>query len=68
MLRPSANGSNNIQSDSVPLSILQNVPCLILLGAPGLGKSKEIELAAREAAARDEASEIIPLGRLIEST
>lgn len=49
---------------SVPLASLSEIPCLVLLGLPGLGKSSEIQLAAREAISRGEAAEIIALGRL----
>lgn len=48
----------------VPLSDLCDVPCLILLGSPGLGKSTEIRLAANDAKLRGEAADVIPLGRL----
>ena len=51
-------------SAAVPLSHLRDVPCLVLLGSPGLGKSNEIQLAAREAISRGEAADVIPLGRL----
>src|SRR6266487_3056323 len=53
-----------IEPLAVPLSSLRDIPCLILLGSPGLGKSNEIRLAADEAVTRGEASEVIPLGRL----
>jgi hypothetical protein len=50
--------------DAVPLSSLRDIPCLILLGSPGLGKSSELQLSAREAISYGETSDLIPLGRL----
>ena len=55
---------SNVTTEGVSLSSLGDVPCLILLGAPGLGKSSEIQLEARNRIASGEASDIVSLGRL----
>lgn len=52
------------QHDRVSLSSLRNVPCLVLLGAPGLGKSNEIRLEAQSTIANGEVADIVPLGRV----
>lgn len=62
--RPRQLGLSYEEPTSVPLSSLSKVPCLVLLGSPGLGKSSEVQLAAREALSKGEAAEIITLGRL----
>lgn len=64
LLNGSEGGEDQDQSSGVPLADLAAVPCLILLGAPGLGKSNEVRLAAHEALTRGEAADVIPLGRL----
>ncbi|NOJ39976.1 glycosyltransferase family 4 protein [Bradyrhizobium australiense] len=59
--------SEELSSDipeGVFLSALRDVPCLVLLGAPGLGKTSEIHLEAQSSIARGEAADIISLGRL----
>lgn len=53
-----------VEEPPVTLASLREVPCLVLLGSPGLGKSNEVHLAAREAISRHEAADVIPLGRL----
>lgn len=52
------------QHDDVSLSFLRNVPCLVLLGAPGLGKSSEIRLEAQSAIANGEVADVVALGRV----
>jgi hypothetical protein len=59
LIEPDSTGST-----AVALSTLREVPCLVLLGSPGLGKSSEIRLAAYEAISHGEASDVISLGRL----
>lgn len=53
-----------VEEPAVPLANLREIPSLVLLGSPGLGKSNEVHLAAREAISRGEAADVIPLGRL----
>jgi hypothetical protein len=55
---------SNVTTEGVSLASLGDIPCLILLGAPGLGKSNEIQLEARNRIASGEASDIVSLGRL----
>jgi len=47
----------------VTLAELSSVPCLVLLGAPGFGKSNEMEQAASERRAAGEIVDLIQLGR-----
>src|SRR5450755_1312245 len=63
-LRGRATGDQSLAYTPVPLSSLRDVPCLILLGSPGLGKSTEIGVAASDTRVRGEAADVIPLGRL----
>jgi hypothetical protein len=48
----------------VPLDTLQDIPCLILLGLPGMGKTHEMERQAK--IARDQGNQVtfISVGRL----
>jgi len=52
------------QREGVSLSSLRHIPCLVLLGAPGLGKSSEIRLEAQNAIGNGDFADIVSLGRI----
>jgi len=52
------------QHEAVCLSSLRHIPCLVLLGAPGLGKSHEIRQEAQNNLADGEVADIVSLGRI----
>ena len=46
------------------LADLDDIPCLILLGPPGIGKTAELNKAAQAARKRGELVDLVSLGRL----
>jgi glycosyltransferase involved in cell wall biosynthesis len=54
----------NTPQEGISLSSLKDVSCLVLLGAPGLGKSSEVRLEAQSSVARGEVADIVSLGRI----
>jgi hypothetical protein len=54
----------SIDRSGLRLTQLDNVPCLILLGVPGMGKTSEMKRASEQAVARGEQSIFVSLGNL----
>ena len=58
LLSPTAKFARWIMPDVKPLSEISSVPCLVLLGEPGLGKSTELR-----AASTDSETHFVDLGK-----
>src|SRR5260221_6813947 len=54
----------HLDARGVTLRALADIPCLVLLGVPGMGKTSEMEAAADAARQADELVDFISLARL----
>jgi glycosyltransferase involved in cell wall biosynthesis len=54
----------HLNAQGVPIEALKNVPCLVLLGVPGMGKTSEMEKAADLARQNGELVDFISLARM----
>jgi glycosyltransferase involved in cell wall biosynthesis len=55
--------ADDANAPGLTLEDVRNQPCLVLLGAPGTGKSREAEAAVRALRARGKAADLIAVGR-----